>query len=345
MPFNVPSTIPQINYQSYVTPNVYSHPVAQPKYHQKVHHQPQSTCVSVRPPPQSLYDLATNRRLNDDFVSLKARIHAILQTGRLSNMPVGFPFHCAASGHHGKSSAGYTISYASYEFPEYIYLDSKSQPACAMISYTAASRSHHSTASRMMTWKVLATSRDAIHPREPPSQQTIAQVEIDPGMLETPYGIEFMTEPRILLQALRTSLEHSLHITIRLADSRTPDHYPAKKGLRYRPGDLIFVSMSNCGRSEIIAISNCMMEAMTQPIQTHPDNGDWSTATSFSKRQHSLQAAFSLASHAKGVARAQPQLHDPYEGLHLAIEDSEGGAALPDLLNHEPYDATLYAYD
>lgn len=172
MPFNAPSTIPQINYLSYTTPNLHSRPAT---YHQKVHHQSQSACSPARPPPQSLYDLATNRRLNDDFISMKARIHAILQTGRLANMPVGFPFHCAASGHHGKSSAGYAISYASYEFPEYIYLDSKSQPACAIISYTAASRSHHTTASRMMTWRVLATSRDAMHPRETSSRECFKQ--------------------------------------------------------------------------------------------------------------------------------------------------------------------------
>lgn len=72
-------------------------------------------------------------------------------------------------------------------------------------------------------------------------------------MMETRYGIQFMTEPSILLQALRTSLEHGLHLTIRLADSRTPDLYPARKGLHYRPGDLIFVSLNNSGRSEVIA--------------------------------------------------------------------------------------------
>jgi len=84
---------------------------------------------------------------------------------------------------------------------------------------------------------------------------TVAHVEIDPLVMETPLlGLEFMTKPRILLKALAISLELGLRVTIQVSDARTHAHYPSRRGVHYRPGEIIFIAMNHNGHSEVVHV-------------------------------------------------------------------------------------------
>ena len=68
--------------------------------------------------------------------------------------------------------------------------------------------------------------------------------------METGYGLEFMTNPRILLEALSISIELGVLITVTVANSKTAI-YPTDRNLNYIPGDIIYIATDNNHRSEV----------------------------------------------------------------------------------------------
>lgn len=67
------------------------------------------------------------------------------------------------------------------------------------------------------------------------------------------FGIDFMTRPQILLQALSTSLEVGKMITIQIANDKTRI-FCHKKHVYYNSGEIIFVSTDHLGQHEVACV-------------------------------------------------------------------------------------------
>lgn len=211
--------------------------------------------------------MQANHALNDELVALKARLLTMLRKRRLPNMPCGYPFHLVPTA----GTDGYSLSQSSYEFSEYIFVDQWTAPSYAVFSYTAPGYGHTSQGGPpLMTWRINIPSRESLRPNQPvtcescqqetfspiltPSDFTVAQVQIDPVIMETAYGLELMTNPHMVLEALSASLEQGVHINVQLATSMVSDDYSRRLGIRYRPGDLLFVAKKNNGEREIVHV-------------------------------------------------------------------------------------------
>jgi len=72
--------------------------------------------------------------------------------------------------------------------------------------------------------------------------------------METAYGIELITNPHMVLEALSVSLEQGVHINVQLAVSNIPDHYSRRLSIRYRSGDLLFVAKKHNGQRDIVHV-------------------------------------------------------------------------------------------
>lgn len=82
---------------------------------------------------------------------------------------------------------------------------------------------------------------------------TAAQVQIDPWIMETTYGVELITNPHMVLEALSVSLEQGVHINVQLAASNISDDY-SRRSIRYRSGDLLFVAKKNNGQRDVVHV-------------------------------------------------------------------------------------------
>lgn len=273
MPFNPPSSVPKITYASYSPQN--------PQYY------PPGHSTDDHPPPTQR-DVHTNHKLNQHFVSVKAALLTMLRTRHLPNLPPAFPFRFVRVAPGRVASDSGTdrpqLSYSSYEFLEYVVVDPMSPPCCAVFSYTAPSHCYDPAAKNgaslsKMTWQIKIPSLDSMAPNEPRTCTfdplsfrkhteylfiqtvfTVSQVEIDPELIETPFGYEFMTDKHMLLEALSISLEQGIHLTVQLAVVTTEkrrDIYKSRNrggGLHYRSGDLVFVAKRNDGRREVVHV-------------------------------------------------------------------------------------------
>jgi hypothetical protein len=72
--------------------------------------------------------------------------------------------------------------------------------------------------------------------------------------METTYGIELITSPHMVLEALSVSLEQGVHINVHLAVSNISDDYSRRLSIRYRSGDLLFVAKRNNGQRDIVHV-------------------------------------------------------------------------------------------
>lgn len=70
-------------------------------------------------------------------------------------------------------------------------------------------------------------------------------------VMETSFGIDLTTNPRIVLEALALSIELGLLVTIQVASYKTPKRYPSKRNIYYEPGDILFLATDCTGRSEV----------------------------------------------------------------------------------------------
>ncbi|KAJ3516402.1 hypothetical protein NLJ89_g1142 [Agrocybe chaxingu] len=223
MPHRAPASIPQISYAAYA--------------------------YASSPRQQVAHSQCDRSAYTDDLLALRVHLRSLLKRGQISK-PVGFPFHSVP----GSKGRPYEISYASYEFAEYLYLDPRTKPHCATFSYAAPNFASRSSSSRMMTWRISIPARESIYHRHAPGQLEIAHVEVDPLVMETPFGFRLMTEPHILLEALAISVELGILVDIQIANSRTPQRYPTKRGVYYEPGEVIFIAVDNNGRSEVVSV-------------------------------------------------------------------------------------------
>ncbi|CAA7270002.1 unnamed protein product [Cyclocybe aegerita] len=218
MPHRAPALIPQISYASY--------------------------SYASSPRQQVAQSHSDRASYTDDLLALRVHLRSLLKRGQISK-PVGFPFHSVP----GSKGRPYEISYNSYEFSEYLYLDPRAKPHCATFSYAAPN-----SASRMMTWRISVPARESIYHRHARGQLEIAHVEVDPLVMETPFGFRLMTEPHILLEALAISVELGILINIQIANSRTPHRHHTKRGIYYEPGEVVFIAVDNNGRSEVVSV-------------------------------------------------------------------------------------------
>ncbi|KAF8155510.1 hypothetical protein B0H34DRAFT_675698 [Crassisporium funariophilum] len=204
--------------------------------------------ASLPKPPVGtvLYD----RVYNDDHVAVKVHLRNILKQNKLTKMPVGFPFHCARDA-YGRSC----ISHASYEFrEEFCFSDQRSRSQAALFSYTAPTCGPHSRSGSQMTWRISVPARESSQNRNTASMISIAEVEVDPLVMETPYGLTLMTNPRVILEALAISIEMGILITVAVASAQTPFLHPTKRRLDYISGDIIFIATHNDHNSEVVFV-------------------------------------------------------------------------------------------
>ncbi|PPQ86683.1 hypothetical protein CVT25_006758 [Psilocybe cyanescens] len=218
MTIYAPATVPSIQY-GYTTPYA-----ALPK-----------------PPPRTiLYDQV----YNDDHVGIKCYLRNLLKRNKLSSMPSGFPFHwdCYETSR---------ISHKSYEFREqFCFADQRARIQQATFVYSAPDP-HARLGQRMMSWRIYLPARESAMYRDAPKTVSVAHVEVDSMVMETSFGIDLTTNPRIVLEALALSIELGLLVTIQVASYKTPKRYPSKRNIYYEPGDILFLATDCTGRSEV----------------------------------------------------------------------------------------------
>ena len=89
---------------------------------------------------------------NDDLVSIKVQLMNMLNTDRLPNMPMGFPFRLLCDGRGGSY-----ISRESYEFQEHFCLsDHRARTQSVIFSYTAPSNEQEE-----LSWRITVPSRES----------------------------------------------------------------------------------------------------------------------------------------------------------------------------------------
>lgn len=193
-----------------------------------------------RPPVgTALYDLV----YNDDLASIKVQLINRLNMNCLPNMPMGFPFRVFDDGR----GVPY-VSRESYEFEEQFCLsDHGARTASVKFSYTAPANE-----GEQLLWRITVPTRESVLNGNIPSRSLIAQVTVDRGVMELPYGFRFMTEPTILLQHLARSIELGILITINVA--KISMLHPTDRNLNYNPGDIIFVATDNDNGSQVVHV-------------------------------------------------------------------------------------------
>ncbi|KDR80396.1 hypothetical protein GALMADRAFT_208498 [Galerina marginata CBS 339.88] len=199
-----------------------------------------------RPPPTTiLYD----RVYNDDHLSVKCHLRQLLKKNKLSGMPAGYPFHCVHDG-----QGGLAVSRASYEFREHFcFSDQRARIQHATFTFSAPDFSRYG--SKVNSWRIYLPARESTPTRDAPKLVSIAHVQVDQLVMETPdFGFELQTNPRILLEALALSIELGVLITVQVANYKTPMTYPSKRNVRYGAGEIIFISTDDHGRSEVALV-------------------------------------------------------------------------------------------
>ncbi|KAJ7735768.1 hypothetical protein B0H16DRAFT_1575315 [Mycena metata] len=180
----------------------------------------------------------------DEQLDAKVQLYNRLNSGRLSNMPSGFPFRHVMSP-RGMSTS---ISYEPYEFREDLRADSRcSGNFAAYVSFTTAAAESRPTRSKKdwLSWTAHLPKLDLRPYSRGPSRKPkvpVAHVRVDPRVLDTVYGKYIERDPRIILRALSISLELGLLVTITLEDC----------GKRSGLYSVIYMGTANNGHRSII---------------------------------------------------------------------------------------------
>ncbi|KAF8903919.1 hypothetical protein CPB84DRAFT_1746026 [Gymnopilus junonius] len=107
------------------------------------------------------------------------------------------------------------------------------------------------TEARMMTWRIYVPARESVLDRDAPRRVSIAHVQVDALVMETSFGLDLTTNPRILFEALALSIELGVLVTIQVAHQKTPMMYPSKRNVYYDSGEILFLSTDGKGRTEV----------------------------------------------------------------------------------------------
>ncbi|KAF7351411.1 hypothetical protein MSAN_01573000 [Mycena sanguinolenta] len=173
----------------------------------------------------------------------------------MPHMPGGFPFHYSVDG-RGRGS----LSYRPYEFYQEVpssvlskggpprrywvkfsftnHTDSdydKSTDRCRRIHPSCQRKSY-------MSWRayitVLSSSEHTCLFNLP-----LLHIELDPAVLNTPYGHFFKNDPSVILRAMRVSVDKGMPVTIKLADFSCPK-------------EILFFGTDTTGQRHLLHTSN-----------------------------------------------------------------------------------------
>lgn len=230
MPFFPPSSIPQVTFAPYT-----SHP------------------------RHSVGTLHYEQDYNHDLTGIKVQLRNILKQNNLSEVRAGFPFQFVHR--YGREPAmSYDDDYE-FEFREHFH-SSEQRSGLRSVTFKYSSPSPR-PGSHMMHWSIVVPERQSLrHSHYTPGTSvcrnslfvlnrpflfqgivSIAHVQVDPPVMETKFGITFMTNPRVLQEALALSIELGALITIQLANRKTPNH---------SPGEILFLTTDSHGRSQVV---------------------------------------------------------------------------------------------
>ncbi|KAJ7185859.1 hypothetical protein C8R46DRAFT_1061921, partial [Mycena filopes] len=175
----------------------------------------------------------------DEQLDTKVQLRNRLNSGRLSNMPVGFPFRHVMD-HRGTTC----ISYDAYEFREELRADSRcSGHFAAHVSFTTSTTDSTRSKRDWLSWTAHVPKLDLRpYSRGPSPKVPVAHVRVDNRVMGTVYGKYIERDPRIILRALSISLELGLLVTITLEDCRNCS------GL----SSVVYVGTANNGRQSIL---------------------------------------------------------------------------------------------
>ncbi|KAK7056383.1 hypothetical protein VNI00_002937 [Paramarasmius palmivorus] len=194
----------------------------------------------------------------------RIELYLRLASGKLRNMPAGFPFCYTSNGITGSIC----LSYDSYEFVEEI----TGHSAAVKLEYTKPSRS---TGSQHFSWRIYPCNdkrvRSSLKPHRMrllfsarastnaralnPDKAAIAHVQVDPAVMDTSYGKAIRHDPSIILKALACSLNRGALVTICESNTvRKAERFPYLKEYsgKLHPKTILFVATGNDGWSEII---------------------------------------------------------------------------------------------
>ncbi|KAJ6582979.1 hypothetical protein DFH09DRAFT_1275376 [Mycena vulgaris] len=179
----------------------------------------------------------------DEQLDTKVQLRNRLNSGRLSNMPVGFPFR------HVMDSRGTPhITYDPYEFREELRSDSRcTGHLSAHVSFTTTNADMIRTKKDYLSWSAYLPKLDFTpYTRGPPAlaaKVPVAHVRVDTAVMNTTYGKHIERDPRIILRALSISLELGLLVTITIED------YGDCQG---QFSNVIYVGTANNGRRSLL---------------------------------------------------------------------------------------------
>jgi len=186
----------------------------------------------------------------DDQLNLKVQLRNRLNTGRLSNMPAGFPFH-----HTFDSRGSAKLSYDSYEFHEEFRScrrDERVRSHSVSVSFTGPSSSSHKT--QYFSWRAYLPILNS-HPYSQRVQDSlaVAHVRVDTAVMDMSYGKFIKNDPRVILRALSISLELGALITVTIAGAS--GLAVRRQADQWMPGTVVYVGTYNDGRTETLYVT------------------------------------------------------------------------------------------
>jgi hypothetical protein len=83
----------------------------------------------------------------------------------------------------------------------------------------------------------------------------VADVQVEPAVMNTPYGQSIKRDSSIILRALAISLELGIIVTIKIADTTV---LPSRgcKTTQWRPGTIVYVGTHDDGHHETLFVVN-----------------------------------------------------------------------------------------
>lgn len=88
-----------------------------------------------------------------------------------------------------------------------------------------------------------------------PDKIAVADVQVEPAVMNTPYGNCIKMDPFVILRALAISLELGIIVTIKFWDATVPSPR-GYRNAQWRPGTIVYVGTHEDGRQETLFIAN-----------------------------------------------------------------------------------------
>jgi hypothetical protein len=101
-----------------------------------------------------------------------------------------------------------------------------------------------------VSYRVPIVSRDSATDW-PAEKIAVADVQVEPRVMDTPYGSIIKRDSRVILRALAISLELGIVVTIKLADAPSRGY----RNPQYVKGAIEYIGTHEDGRQEIISVN------------------------------------------------------------------------------------------